>query len=170
MHPTSYLSPRLPLLSKNKRICNYNMKVKEKNELFSTFNSQIIESWFWLPSYARSEEVKWSEVAQSCPTLCDPTDCSLPGSSLHGILQARVLEWVATSFSRGSSLPRDRTWVSSIPGRCFNLWAAREAGPYAWTGIKIFARVCVCVINSLLIGIGSYSAINQQGQTQRQHT
>ena len=45
-----------------------------------------------------------SEVAQSCPTLCDPMDCSLPGSSLHGILQARVLEWVAISFSRGSSL------------------------------------------------------------------
>ena len=42
-----------------------------------------------------------SEVAQSCPTLCDPMDCSLPGSSLHGILQARVLEWVAISFSRG---------------------------------------------------------------------
>ena len=64
-----------------------------------------------------------SEVAQSCPTLCDPMDCSLPGSSLHGILQARVLEWVAISFSRGSSRPRDRTRVSLIPGRRFNLWA-----------------------------------------------
>ena len=62
-----------------------------------------------------------SEVAQSCPTLCDPMDCSLPGSSLHGILQARVLEWVAISFSRGSSWPRDRTRVSCIPGRRFNL-------------------------------------------------
>ena len=41
-----------------------------------------------------------SEVAQSCPTLCDPVDCSLPGSSLHGIFQARILEWVAISFSR----------------------------------------------------------------------
>ena len=47
-----------------------------------------------------------SEVAQSCPTLCDPMDCSLPGSSVHGILRARVLEWVAISFSRGSSQPR----------------------------------------------------------------
>ena len=46
-----------------------------------------------------------SEVAQSCPTFCDPMDCSLPGSSLHGILQARVLEWVAISISRGSSWP-----------------------------------------------------------------
>ena len=43
------------------------------------------------------------EVAQSCPTLCDPMDCSLPGSSVHGIFQARVLQWVAISFSRGSS-------------------------------------------------------------------
>ena len=48
-----------------------------------------------------------SEVAQSCPTLCDLMDCSLPGSSLHGILQARVLEWGAIAFSRGSSRPRD---------------------------------------------------------------
>ena len=69
-----------------------------------------------------------SEVAQSYPTLCDPMDCSLPGSSLHGILQARVLEWSAISFSRGSSWPRDRTRVSHIPGRRFNHWATREAG------------------------------------------
>ena len=46
-------------------------------------------------------------VAQLCPTLCDPMDCSLPGSSVHGILQARILEWVANSFSRGSSPPMD---------------------------------------------------------------
>ena len=51
-------------------------------------------------------EAKRSEVAQSCPTLCDPVDCSLLGSSIHGILQARILEWVAISFSRGSSQPR----------------------------------------------------------------
>ena len=68
-----------------------------------------------------------SEVTQLCPTLCDPMDCSLLGSSLHGILQARVLEWVAISFSRGSSRPRDWTWVSWIAGRHFNLWATREA-------------------------------------------
>ena len=44
--------------------------------------------------------LKENEIAQSCPTLCDPVDCSLPGSSVHGILQARVLEWAALSFSR----------------------------------------------------------------------
>ena len=62
-----------------------------------------------------------SEVAQSCPTLCDPMDCSLPGSSIRGILQARVLEWVAVSFSRRSSQPRDRTRVSRIAGRRFTI-------------------------------------------------
>ena len=62
-----------------------------------------------------------SEVAQSCPTLCDPMDCSLPDSSVHGIFQARVLEWGAISFSRGSSQPRDRTWVSHIVGRRFTV-------------------------------------------------
>ena len=59
------------------------------------------------------------EVAQSCPALCDPMDCGLPGSTLHGILQARVLEWVAISFSRGSSQPRNRTQVFHIAGRFF---------------------------------------------------
>ena len=62
-----------------------------------------------------------SEVAQSCPTLCYPVDCSLPDSSLHGILQAGILEWVAISFSRESSQPRDQTQVSRIAGRRFNL-------------------------------------------------
>ena len=55
-----------------------------------------------------------SEFAQSCPTLCDPMDCSLPGSSIHGILQARILEWVAISSFRWSSQPRDQTRVSHI--------------------------------------------------------
>ena len=61
-------------------------------------------------------------VAESCPTLCDPMDCSQPGFSVHGSLQARILEWVAFSFSRGSSQPRDWTHtscVSSLAGRFF---------------------------------------------------
>ena len=57
-----------------------------------------------------------SEVAQSCLTLRNPMDCHLPDPSIHGIFQARILEWVAISFSRGSSLPRDRTQVSHIAG------------------------------------------------------
>ena len=54
-----------------------------------------------------------------CQTLCDSMDCSLPGSSVHGILQARILEWVAMPSSRGSSQPRDGTQVSCITGRFF---------------------------------------------------
>ena len=60
----------------------------------------------WTKPEKRKKE---REVAQLCPTLCDPTDCSPPGSSVHGILQARMPEWVAISFSRGSSQPRDQT-------------------------------------------------------------
>ena len=62
-----------------------------------------------------------SEVAQSDPTLCDPLDCSLRGSSIHGIFQAIVLEWIAISFSRGSSQPRAQTLVSHAAGRRFTL-------------------------------------------------
>ena len=68
-----------------------------------------------------------SAFAQSCPTLCDPMDCSLSGSSVHGIFQVRVLEWIAISFSRGSSQPRDWTQVFCIAGRRFTVWATREA-------------------------------------------
>ena len=63
------------------------------------------------------------KVAQLCATLFNPTDYSLPGYPIHGIFQARVLEWVAISFSRASSQPGDRTRVSHIAGRRFNLWA-----------------------------------------------
>ena len=66
-------------------------------------------------------------VTQSCPTLCDPMGCSPPGSSVHGILQVWILEWVAVPLSRGSSPPRDRTQVSCIAGRFFTIWATNEA-------------------------------------------
>ena len=66
-------------------------------------------------------------VVHLCLTLCDPMDCSPPGSYVHGIVQARILEWVDILFSRGSSQPRDWTWVSSIAGRLFTVWATREA-------------------------------------------
>ena len=66
-------------------------------------------------------------VAQSCPALCNPMDCSLPHSSVHGILQARILEWVAIHFSKGSSWPRDRTQVSHTAVSFFTVWAIRGA-------------------------------------------
>ena len=66
-------------------------------------------------------------VAQSCLTLCDPMDCGPPGSSVHGILQARILGWVAISFSRGSSQFRHQTGVSCIAGRFFTSEPPRES-------------------------------------------
>ena len=85
--------------------------------------------WTWVQA---NSEVKWSEVAQSCPTLCDPMDSSLPDSAIHGIFQARILEWAAISFSRGSSQPRDQTRVSCIADRYFTVWATREAHRRWW--------------------------------------
>ena len=66
-------------------------------------------------------------VGQSCLTLYNPMDCSPPGSSIHGILQARTLEWVAVSFSRGSSWPRNRTGSPTFAGGFFTVWATRKA-------------------------------------------
>ena len=73
-------------------------------------------------------------VSQSCPTLCDSMGCSPPGSSVHGIFQAGILEWIAIPFS-GGSLPRDRTWVSGIAGRLFTTVSCGEACP---AGLHIF--------------------------------
>ena len=72
-------------------------------------------------------------------------DCSLSASSIHGIFQARVLEWIAISFSRGSSRPRNRTWVSCIAGRCFTVWdldAIKTTPP----SISTFSFPCCSVI------------------------
>ena len=65
-------------------------------------------------------------VAQSCLIICNPIDCRLPGSSVPGIFQAKIVEWVAIPFSRGSSRPRDWTWVSRIAGRSFTVWVTRR--------------------------------------------
>ena len=80
---------------------------------------------------------------QLCPTLCDPTDCSLPGSSLHGILQTRIMEWIAISFNRESSRYGDQTRVYCIGGRFFNVWANREAKS------KICIHLCIYRVNHL---------------------
>ena len=73
--------------------------------------------------YVEVEVKVW--VAQSWATLCDPMDCSPPGSSVHGILQPRILEWVAIPFSRRSSQPRD--WTLILQVYIFTVWASREA-------------------------------------------
>ena len=82
---------------------------------------------------ACNEEVKWREVAQSCPTLCDPMDCSLLGFSIHGIFQARILEWVAISFSM-------KEWRRSLQWRRlgFNSWVRKFPWRKVWQHNLIF--------------------------------
>ena len=93
----------------------------------------------FLSPHASKKKVK-RLVAQSCPTPCDPVDCSPQVSSVHGILQARILEWVAMPSSRRSSQPRDQTQVSSIADGFFTMWATRE-GQY----IHIYSPECIYV-------------------------
>ena len=95
----------------------------------------FLERWAgWVTSkwkHGEKEKKQWkvkAKVAHLCPTLCDPMDYTV-----HGILQARILEWVAFPFSRGSSQPRDQTQVSHIAGGFFTSWATREAQEY-WSG------------------------------------
>ena len=95
----------------------------------SSLSQRGIIPFFTAHPHAQSTHWKWKwkvKVTQSCPILWNPMDCSLPGSSVHGILQARILEWVANPFSRGSSWPSNRTRVSSIAGRFFTVWASRD--------------------------------------------
>ena len=84
-------------------------------------DSEVMPSWSALKG-------KWKKVkvAQLWPTLRYPMDYSLPGSSVHGILQARLLEWVAIPFSMGASQPRDQTQIFHTAGRFFTIWATRE--------------------------------------------
>ena len=90
-----------------------------------------------------------SEGTQSCPTLCNPMDCNLPHFSVHGIFQARVLEWVAISFPRGSSQPRDGTWVSHIVGRRFTIWATREVTLLLKYGLCLITQSCLTLCDPM---------------------
>ena len=96
-------------------------------------------------------------VTQSSLILCDPMDHSLPGSFVRGLLQARMLEWVAILFSRGSSQPKYQTWVFCIAGRFFTIWATREAheGPNfsIFTKFLLLSDFLVIVV---LVSVKSY--------------
>ena len=83
-----------------------------------------------------------SEVTQSCPTLCDPMDCSLPGFSVHGIFQAIALEWIAISFSSRSSRPRDGTQVSHIVDRRTQ-WSTYLFAPMVFSLETSHAQSCL---------------------------
>ena len=88
----------------------------------SLINKQLNENFITPPLRVLSQSVVSNSLW--------PMDCGPPGSSVHGILQARILEWVAMPSSRGSSQPRDRTQVSRIEGKFFTVWATREAHEY----------------------------------------
>ena len=75
-------------------------------------------------------------VAQLYLILCDPMDCSPSGFSVHGIFQARILEWVSISFSRGSSQSKDQTWVSCTASWFFTVWVTKEAPYNIWHTVK----------------------------------
>ena len=95
----------------------------------------LTQAWiFWVlvsdkevNSHRKSGIWGCSLVAKPCPTLCNPKDYSPPGSSVRGISLARIMEWAAMSFSRGSSQTRDRTHISFTAGEFFTVWATREA-------------------------------------------
>ena len=114
----------------DKSCCSTGNKIKEKGELYTPFFickavlSLLLESRdsSWQRPFQCAYSISngssintlmcWAKLLQLCPTLCNPVDCSPAGSSVHGILQARILEWVAMPFSKGYSWPRDRTCIS----------------------------------------------------------
>ena len=112
-----------------------------------------------------------SEVTKSCPTLCDPMDCSLSCSSVHGIFQARVLEWGAISFSRWSSQPRDKTHVSSTEGRFFtaetsgksSLICRLSQSPEAKIALSTFLHSCLGFSLYLCLRVDPALSSNQPG-------
>ena len=98
---------------------------------------QIHNTWQYPgPSQSTGKLYLWVLVTQLCPTVCDPMDCFPPGSFIHGILQARILEWAAIPFSEGSSWPRDWTRVSCLAGKFFTIWAITEA---CWYLLRLYS-------------------------------
>ena len=122
-----------------------------------TSHRRCIFDWFsrqlqLRPLYKQCFKVaKYLSYWPVCPLLLfflhltGSVSCSPPGSSVHGILQARILEWVAMSFSRGYSWPRDWTWVPCIAGRFFTVWATRELLPCLLCVLHIFPLVLTAV-------------------------
>ena len=102
---------------------NYNHRYISMNNIIDGRRHSLRGRWKHLQEVKKKQ---WNSVAKLCSTLWDPVDCGTRGSFVHGISQSRILEWVAISFFRESSRPRDWTWVSCITGRFFTVWATRE--------------------------------------------
>ena len=120
-------------------------------------DSVLCQTWYKVQICKTSEptldlyEETVVSVTLPCPTLFDPMDCSPLGSSVHGISQARILEWVAISFSRGSSWPRDQTHISCTGRWILYHWATREAPmrKLRLTEIKCFSWVTQLIESTL---------------------
>ena len=107
--------------------------------------------WSFVNDHLTMGKVK-ALVAQSYLTLCNPMDCSPPGSSVHGILQTRMLEWVAIPFCRGSFRPRGWTWVSLIAGSFSTVWATRENPSWLYlrasiSGLSVLLHCSICLFS-----------------------
>ena len=134
-------TPQLTFMGSQVYACLY------KHKKYTLYNTQKCWKWVLMRNSVSSHFSNsctgisvWGSrkvsVAQSCPSLYDPMDCSLPGSSVHGVLQARILEWVTIPFSRGSSNPGIKPGSPAPAGRFFMLWATWEA---LWV-----ATLCAC--------------------------
>ena len=126
---------------KQKVLCTFSMVIKS-NQLHKLYLFAILPDFanlIWHLSQHTGNICVWvcvcvcvciMKVFQSCSALCDPMDHSMPGSSVHKIFQARILNWVASPFCRESTWPRDQTQVSCIAGKFFTIWASRDAHMY----------------------------------------
>ena len=135
----SFIGTQLPTSSANKRIIQAFWYTMWNYFVLTYLDTYLICLPFFLWWFSHSV------VSDSC----DPMDCSPPVSSVHGILQARILEWVAISFSTGSSQPKDWTWVSCTVGRFFTDWTTREV-PYTQTWINWLNDLTLLVNMNLL--------------------
>ena len=124
----------------------------------------------WKPAYSWLAKVNHACLFSHVQSFCDPMDCSPPGSSVHGIFQARILEWVAISSSRGSSQPRDQTHiscVSCIAGRFFTTCVSCIAGGFFTTEPPKKPQSCVSLPNSCesiyTLGTGKCSSSTAPG-------
>ena len=134
LSPATALNWNLIIICSNQEACSFPDPAERNTVLwiswFQSWETKLSSSmssldfWKLLRVLFKSPKWKWSHSVMS--DFCNCMDCSLPSFSVHGIFQARVPEWIAISFSRISSQPRDRTQVSHITGRRFTLWASRK--------------------------------------------
>ena len=129
--------------SRGKKIKN-GYKETLRGEIYSFFELNQ-----WIHGYIYIYIAVLCLVTQLCPTLFSPMDCSPPVSSVHMIHQARILEWVAMTSSRGSSQPRDQTQVSHIAGRFFTIWATRAAHTHTLSLLKLYFEYVQLIVYQL---------------------